>query len=254
MAPTKKTTQKVIDENARLEWEPVPFKAFGKTTRINSRDLAVLIRQHFQKTFHDCKGCLISYTDRFQVTLFFENNATPVEEGKIKNLVNLTTGQGVDSNDLFGQIQVLNRRYSGRTYELNEETKLLLSDFMYGGRKANNPKDKNKWNNYVTERRVPASNAIWQPNSESIIIAVTGLDIRVICQNLFGRKMVTETITKDGEVTNVTSDAFYEVRYSKAMPDTTFMINIEQFDKDAVEELNKKENPQMIQNYGLMMF
>ena len=47
---------KEIPENTKLDFEPMVFKPFGKTTRINSAALAKAIRIQFQKKFHYVDG------------------------------------------------------------------------------------------------------------------------------------------------------------------------------------------------------
>lgn len=248
---TKKKTEETNDP--RLEVRPIPFKALGKTTRINSRDLAILIRETLQTSFHDLIGCFVGFNGDFYVTLFFENNEVPVPEGKIKNLVNLTTGEGIDRNNIFMTQQLINRKYSGRTFDLNDDTKIMLSEFMYGGKKANPIKDKAKWEALVKEQKMPAGN-VWQPNSEHIIVQVSGFNIRYLLKAIYGDTMVIETVDEDGDIVNHTSSAFYDLRLGKPMPDGTFMINIEQFDNKAVQKFTSIENPMLPQAQGIVMF
>ena len=238
----------------KFEMEPIPFKAFGRTTRISNIELSKIIREQFQKMFHDCVGCLVNYTNGFNVTLYFENNALDIPEGKFKNLINVQTTQGIDKNNLFERMGALQKRTTGITYELNDATKHVLSKFMYGGPKAHPVENKNDWKKYITERKIPAGN-MWQPTSERIIVSVTGLDLRVILHELYGGTMVVSTV-KDGDVVvnKQSENVRYEVRYAKALPDGSFMINIEQFDKEEIENINKKENPQFVTNYGVLMY
>lgn len=243
------------NENLTLDWEPEDFSIIGSFSRINSATLAHAITQKMKETFHDYSGTYIGWDGRnFNVTLFFAPNNEPVPDGKIKNLINLTSGDGVNKKDLFNAMQYISRKYSGETYTLNDETKELLSDLMYGGRRAMPFNDKNKWNNVIFERREPANN-MWERGAEKITIGVNGLDLRKICRLLYGSKMCTGTfVNAEGKTVAKYAKAMYDVRYAKHKPeDGTFYINIDQFDPDVVEELNRKENsfvmPGSIQMY-----
>lgn len=249
----KKTNNKKNEEKElRLQWESRAFDAFGKTTRISSKDLAIEIKEQFQETFHELAGCFVTFDKGFQVTLYFEKNANPCPEEKVLSLVDFTNAQGLNKNNLIEGMKYLNNKTSGKTFELNAETKEMLSDFMFGGRRA-----KRDWNQFVSERRMPSD--IYNinpsiPHGERILLAVTGLDLRLILRAMYGPTMITGTYEKDGQVYNTTSRAMYDAKYGRPMPDGTFMINIEQFDADKVEELTRKENPVVNNCYGFMMY
>lgn len=241
------------DENKvmRLEWDPVPFIAVGKMARTSTKKLAILIREKLQTQFHDLKGCRIDYdfnTRNFVTTLVFENNASDVPEGKIKNLVNVAK-EAPQGRDLFAANRALQNKYHGNTYALSKETKILLSEFMYGGRDGNKP-DSKSWNRNVKEHLEPA-NAAYSGiaynfnrfDSERILILVTGIDIRVLLRKLYGTAMVEETKTySDGSQENVEAPAFYDLRFIKNAPDGSCIINIEQINKNEVEKIMAKES------------
>ena len=249
--------EKQIPESSILDFEPVTFEAFGKTTRVNSYELARMIREMFQKKFHDVIGANITWDGRnFNTTLFFQNNTEPIPDGKIKNLINLQSAEGINSRSLWERNQLVQNKKSGETFALNDATKILLSDFMYGGRQANKPNNKQRWAQNTFERRVPAPTALYQYGAENIIIGVTGLDIKVICHKLYGNKIVTSTEYDENGTAynNQSKGAYYELRFGKMMQDGSVMINIEQFDRQKVEELVKKENPQIAMYSGVQMF
>ena len=249
--------EELIPETASLDFEPITFEAFGKTTRINSYELARKIREMFQKKFHDVIGANITWDGKtFNTTLFFQNNTEPIPDGKIKNLINLQSNEGINTNSIWERNQMVQRKKAGDTFALNDATKLLLSDFMYGGRQANKPNNKQRWTQNTFERRIPAPQALYQYGAENIVIGVTGFDIRVICHKLYGDKIVTSTeYDADGVAyNNQSKGAYYELRFGKLMQDGSVMINIEQFDRQKVEELVKKENPQIALYSGVQMF
>ena len=238
-------------EEPRLEWEPRNFEKIGETTRINSKDLARIIKEQFKESFHDCVGCRIEYANGFRMILFFENNLNPVPDGKIKNLVNYADASNINKNDVVAKMAYLNKGMLGKTFDLNDDTKVLLKEMMYGG--VDNKKI--NWKEMISEihdRPVINPNAPFQnfnSNVERIIIAVTGFDINLVVRKLFGTRMIIDTKQEDGKVVNITGNARYKVNYAnKAFPDGSFMINIERFSPEVVTEMMAKETPQV--NYG----
>ena len=234
-----------IPADSYLQWTPAAFKAFGCTTRVRSDVLAKMIYGAFSKTFHDRRGANIAFMNgNFVLELYFENNTEELKSGAIMNLVNLVapTPNNVSGTNLLARKRVVNNRVNGKTYTLNDETKLLLSDFMYGGRENNKPTS-NRWHQFIQEVHVPTTDPFFR-SSERILLRVVGLDFRKVLQMLYGRLMVTETVAQgNGKDVNYRAVAYYEPRYIKANADMTFIMNIEQFDKGAVEEFTVRENP-----------
>ena len=132
---TKKSNKKTeaTEETAlRLEWQPHTFEAYGKTTRIALSKLASSISDQFKQSFNDYLGTNIVFNGRnFEVTLIFEkgrslNNNTDGDK-KMDNLVDIKNNTGYDKTNLYSSMSMLNKRASGKTYELNDETKEILS-------------------------------------------------------------------------------------------------------------------------------
>ena len=241
-----------LSEKARLEWDPLPFEAFGKIMRTSNRAIATAIREYYAKTFHDICGVNLMYTPGPQAPFVFEfyfaKNANPKPDDKIENLSDLTVATG-DKTNLFYQKQIVDNKAAGKHYTLNEQTKLLLSDIMFGGRDANKPNN-GRWNQYISEVWVPNSDWTFNPGAGKLLIKVAGcFDIHRVLQKLFGNSMVTKTLNyaDDGGIKakNYSSDPAYEARFIKYAfnESNVFIMNIEQFDKSAVEEMTTKENP-----------
>lgn len=241
-----------IPENSRLEWSPIPFESFGKTTRIHSDELARKIRAAFGETFHDLCGANVIYeNNNFVVKLYFAYNLDPIPEGKIRNLISLTNTSPSDSSNmgLYQKMNVIQNRYDGKRYTINDETKLLLSDFMYGGRQANKPNSKS-WNNpdpkhkRIVEIAEPIS-SYGNRNAERTIVSIQNdIDLRRVLQKLYGDDMVIKTQSGLDSDINSHAKALYEPRFVKYCANGTFIMNIEQFDKGAVEQFAIQENPQ----------
>lgn len=249
-----------FDGTEEIKWQPEPFESFGKTTRINSADLSRRIYNHFKQTFHELKGCnmIVLPNAQIAVEMFFERNTEPLPDGKIMNLDSLIDPVGAGSrNNLYERMQVTQNRFRGKTFALNNETKLLLSKFMFGGKNANTPNNNKVWGNenVVREIHIPVNDPYRRGyNTDRILMRVSGLDIRRILQELYGRDIITKTVASADGDTNYRSEARYEVRFIKAMVDGSFIMNIEQFDSAAIEKIFMQENPIPQQYLGVQMY
>jgi len=241
-----------IPKDSVIEFEPEPFSAIGKTTRIASDVLTRMIRMRLQSVFHDLVGVVITppINGNFGVELYFEDNKKELEDNKIKNLVNLTAASKGAS--IYDRKQALNNKIAGATFALNDETKLLLSDIMYGGRENNLPNNKKNWEKNAKQVQFPISPSDgyagmyrMNPISYRVYVRVTGIDFRRVLGLIFGNTMVVKTVYDEATKSykNFTGKARYEARLMKTRENGVFMINIEQFDEDAVREINLMENP-----------
>jgi len=247
-----------FDGTEYLQFQPIPFTAFGKIARINSGELSKYIRLAFSKTFHDLKGVNIVFMggDRFGVEFWFQDNTAPVPEGKIKNLVPITVQPKDVRNNLYYMSRAIQNKKDGITYGLSYETRVLLGNFMFGGRDAMRP-DNKKWETkkdtmaIVSEwhTSVPAGMMFAGNNIEQSFIKVTGLDLRTIVRALYGNTIITRTEHEPDGDKNYKSTARYEVRFIKANPDRTFIMNIEQFDEAAAKQYACMENPPQLNQY-----
>lgn len=243
-----------------LKFQPETFEAFGKTTRMNSAELSRKIYAHFKQTFHELRGCnlFVMPNGQISVEMFFERNTEPLPDGKIMNLDSLIEPVGAGSrNNLYDRMQVTQNRFRGKTFTLNNETKLLLSKFMYGGKNANMPNNNKIWGNETILREVPIPTNdpfIKGHNTHRILVRVANLDIHRILQEIYGHSMVTKTVAKESGDTNYRSEARYEVRFIKANIDGTFIMNIEQFDSAAIEKIFVQENPLPQMYLGVQMY
>ena len=250
-----------FDGTEVLKWQPETFEAFGKTTRMNSAELSRKIYAHFKQTFHELRGVNIVMLANAQIAveMFFERNTETLPDNKIMNLDSLVdiSGSGSRTN-MYERMNVVQNRRMGKTFTLNNETKLLLSKFMYGGENANMPNNNKVWGNenVLREVHIPASNDPFRRGygTDRILVRVTGFDIRRILQELYGRDIITKTVANESGDTNYRSEARYEVRFIKANPDGTFVMNIEQFDSAAIEQIFMRENPAPQMYLGVQMY
>ena len=248
-----------IPKDTMLEWAPAEFKSFGRTTFISSDDLCRKIHAAFGETFHELVGCncfpvMNGNNVNISLELYFEPNANECPTNKIRNLVDLTAPS--NGPGLFDRVQSVQNKYNNKYYTLNPETRMLLSDFMMGGRKGNNYKDTSKWNKHISQMPLTtAGNPYLRIGAERCIVRVTGFDLRVVVRALFGDQMVISTkATADNNDTNTWAKARYDIRYNRNGPNNTFFMTIEQFDEGAIQEITARINPQPMQNNGFICY
>lgn len=247
-----------FDGSEFIKWQSETFEAFGKTTRIDSAELSRKIYAHFKQTFHELKGCnmVILPNAQIGVELYFERNTEPLPDGKIMNLDSLVDPVS-SRNNMYERMNVVQNRRMGKTFTLNNETKLLLAPFMFGGKNANMPNNNKVWGNdaVLREVHIPVTDPYRRGfNTDRILVRVSGLDIRRILQELYGRDIITKTVATESADTNYRSEARYEVRFIKALADGRFVMNIEQFDSAAIEKIFMQENPIPQQYLGVQMY
>ena len=144
-----------------------------------------------------------------------------------------------------------------QTFTLNNETKLLLSKYMYGGKNANMPNNKKVWGNenVLREVHIPVTDPFRRAyNTDRILVRVSNFDLRRILQELYGYNMITKTVADSNGDLTYRSEARYEVRFIKANADGTFIMNIEQFDSAAIEKIFMQENPIPQMYLGVQMY
>lgn len=241
-----------LNENCELIWEPSPFVSFGKIMRMTNRDLAVAIKNYYYQTFHDLRGIFIGWDgSNFNVDFYFSKNMEPKPDEKIYNLVDITAAPKSGAS-LYALKQAVDNKSAGKRYTLNDQTKLLLSDICYGGRNNAKPQNTKFWQSRIREIWIPSTDTFYNPRAGQLVLSVSGcFDIHRILSKLFGKRMVVETSTFKDEASgkdkaqNRISDAAYEARYIRPVINEphVFIMNIEQFDKAAVEKITTMENP-----------
>lgn len=253
----------VITSDTRIEVQPIPFKPFTNIMEISSDELAHNISSIFRPIFHDLVGTRIEYSgkhpisglDMFKTTMFFEYNPADLPNGKIRNIQNLSAPTNKASN-IYERNSRIQNIMNNKVYALTDETKILLSDFVYGGRDANKPGSKN-WNNpkNVIQKTFNSEHPFANNyNAERFVIEVSNIDLNATVAKLFGNTMVTHSTIADNKVKSYTANAKYYTKfmsYKKYTNNQICILHIEQYDTDKVEESTMKKNPYAIQ-YGLL--
>lgn len=251
----------VITNDTRIEVQPIPFKPFATVMEIGSDELAHQITSIFKPIFHDLIGTRIMYLgkhpfsglDMFKTTMFFEYNNADIPNGKIRNVENLSAPISRGSS-IYERNSRIQNMMNNKVYTLTDETKILLSDFLYGGRDANKPGAKNWNNSNNVSQKTYGSNSpfINNYNAERIILEVNNIDLNATVAKLFGNTMITHSaITSDNKVKSYTANAKYYVkcmRYKENTNQKICILHIEQYDNDKVEESTIKKNPYAVQS------
>ena len=241
-----------LNDCCELVWTPANFVSFGKLMRTTNRDLSLAIKNYYAQTFHDIRGVYIAWDGvNFSVDMYFSKNMEPKPADKIDNLIDITAAPKSGAS-LYALKQAVDNKTAGKRYTLNDQTKLLLSDVCFGGKNNAKPQNIKFWQSRIREVWIPATDTFYNPRAGQLILSVTGcFDLHRILSKMFGRRMVVETLlakeenSNNTKVQNRTSDAAYEARYIRPVVNEpyTFIMNIEQFDKSAVERITTAENP-----------
>ena len=237
-----------IPANSRIVADIVPFKAIGEIMRISNTELCAIINSYFRPIFHDYVGSYIipDISGMARIELVFEHNPEPINSDlKIANVVDLTN---THVNDLYARARAIQYRSMGKHYTLNPETKLLLSDIMYGGRDGNKATDDKRWKQNLREHPESLNSIhpnLIRPGTEHSYVIVSNVDPKLLVREIFGHTMVISTKnTNNGEVENINAKAYYEVRIAKILPGiNNFMLDIIRFDVGGVEQESARENP-----------
>lgn len=242
-----------LSENAMLVWQPQTFTAFGRMMHMTNGQICTLIKEYYAQTFHDLRGVMLHYyptptgTGNFVMELCFSKNPQPCPDGKIENLTDLTINMS-GSRNIYAARQVSNNRALGKHYTLNEKTKLLLADVMYGGKdnKTNKP-ESNSWASFIQERPQPVTNIMYPMQAVEMLVWVSGcFDFHRVLKKVFGSRMVIDTVMdENGKTKNVTGNAVYKARFInyKINQPAIFTIQIEQFDPDQVKKMAEENSP-----------
>ena len=246
-----------ITDNSKLVFsDNANFVSFGRIMRVTNKDLAMMIKSYFGTVLHDLRGVMIYYTPsprggfHFDTRFYFQINAQDLPEGKIKSVIDLTKpDEKLNSKSFYARQKAIVNASSQNIFTINDATRLILSDFIYGGRNANKPRS-NVWSNGDRIKQMDMLNGMnnvnsgyltfYRNNAHDVYIEVNDIDLKVVLNAIFGNTMVVETKkTESGKDTNYERYAKYNPRfieYTKTDP-SVFFMNIEQFDYESVDQM-----------------
>ena len=245
-----------INSESKLTFEHEEFKAFGRFTRITNKDLSLLIKSYLTTILHDLRGVMIMFDGvNLDTRLYFQKNTAELPNNKIPRIVDLTK----PSNDksIFARQKAIYNAKNQNIYTLNDATRVLLSDFMYGGRDANKPKS-NRWNDNINQMDMmnglqqtnPNYLQFYAQNVHDIYVEVKGIDLNRLIKVIYGNEMVIGSTIKhskdsgDKVINHMSSNAMYMTRFAKPSnrEPGVFYIQIEQFDADSIEAISDSED------------
>lgn len=166
-----------------LEVQPLPFDSTIQTKAITTVELCYSINKLFNSICQDYDGSIIVMNQfgNLELVLYFSDKGEPTDSSKFKNLINTSVVKKTDS--ALDRLKRVSTRNFSRTFELTDDTKDLLEEFM-----NIRPNQKVNWanRNNVTEvsQQTSYSNA-----ANKISVKVTGLDLQKILRKIYGSKI-----------------------------------------------------------------
>lgn len=212
-------------EPLKLELEEtLEFDGVLKSKISTTLDLCTTINELFKPIFVDYEGCVIlpDSVGNLGLFLYFKDINRYPAEGQYKALQLL--GQKKCNTTAMQRINNFNTRTRSKTYELTDDCKDLLSEFMP------NNKGKINWNSFVVEQTQN------EGSMYSIYVRVAGLDLNKIIGKLYGRK------NKAGNPVEYCIQLKNPVGYAGMMNpqlQNNYMVIIQQLDTNEVRELCK---------------
>lgn len=171
-----------------LTVEPIKFNNTTEGQLTTSASICSLVNSLFSKICHDYKGSIIvpNGTGQLSLTLFFTDNGQVVGDSKFKNLVNINA-----PNPNENRVDRMNRymsSYRNRTYDLSDDTKDLLDEFMI--KPANARNQKFNWNRHdINNAPVKETiNAVNGGFGNQIVVSVDGIDVMKVLKKIYGKK------------------------------------------------------------------
>lgn len=207
------------EKKTRIALEEITeFDGLLKSKITTTFDLSQVVNKLFRPVFQDYEGCTIlpDQFGTFQLTLFFKDKGE-AENGKIKNITSIIR-KVEDKNDVMTRIQNLNRANSSSKFELTQETKDVLEEFI---RKPNGQNI--NWKQFVVE-----STERTYGGGYNIYIKVLNIDLYKILRKIYGAKVDGSYMEYMISMIRPTSNQGGSVNY---------LINISQLDTKMVEDL-----------------
>ena len=174
-----------VEDKIKIAMDPVDFAANVKSKLITTWALGErVIGPLFRSVFSDYEGCLVKFEmGRLTAELYF-NSTRPEDENKYR-AVQLIGGIGESGKGTMEQkIKRLNNMFKPNKYELTEEAKELLIDFM--PRNLINPNSKTvNWQQQLTEITETVS---YNTAAQHIYVKLDNIDIIQVLRTVYGTR------------------------------------------------------------------
>ena len=202
-------TENNNERKFEIEVTPSPFITLYQVMNTDTEQIAIRIHEIFKKIFNDLAFVYIEPKFNgigrpwdFSVKFTFEKNAVPATDGKIDNLINLTTVDNSNRNDLYAIKQSQYFKSKSIIYELSDETKMYLAEFMpdYLIDKFKNPKSKN-WKNVIRQTITPTTFGPFK-KSDRIFLEVSGISLEKLLEKIYGNTMLISSMSSDNTKVN----------------------------------------------------
>lgn len=209
------------NKDLRLDIEPIPFDGVMKNKLTTTNVLCKIVNQVFRPVFSDYEGCVIvpdSY-GQLSVSLYFKDKGNfPASVDSIKTLFPVT--ERVKGTSPIDKVLQMNLRNSSRAYDISEDTKRILSEFIYtrGNSKVH-------WNQHVFEQTEQQ-----QFNNQIIYVKVVGLDLVRLIRKIYGGKI-------NGSRIDYNVSIIKPIGASVNGGIQNYLVNIQQLDSKEVERL-----------------
>lgn len=164
-------------EPLRIKVEPLEFDGELKSKMIKTSELGGMITTMLRAILSDYQGCIIVPDNSGQLRLFlyFKDHGYPIPEGKYKCLRSaLNMNKNASS---FEKINFFNMRNRMKTYDLTDDAKELLSEFI-----PTKPGEKIKWDKLMIEKTQQ------EIGSYSVMVELAGLDLNRVVRKLYGAR------------------------------------------------------------------
>lgn len=212
MATTEKKSKITVEEVQ-------PFDGLLKSKITTTFDLSQVVNKLFRPVFSDYEGCTIlpDQFGTFQLTLFFKDKGA-AENGKIKNIQSII--QPTEKSNVMARIHNLNRANSASKFELTDETKEALDEFI------RHPSNQNiDWKRFTVETTERT-----YTGGYNIYIKVLNVDLYKILRKIYGGKI-------DGNYMEYQISMIRPTMQLSNGTNTNYLINISQLDTKMVENL-----------------
>lgn len=175
-----------VPENSRtpyvLEVEPMSFNADAEVKIITSNELCRLANEYFKAAFADYEGCFFEMSQGAPtITLVF--NHAKHDDDKVY-AVDMITNNNV-GNSVLEKSRMYDRLVKeGDRYHITEDGKDIIKELL-APRYFNNGKP--NWGSVVTDY-VDRPASYYGPQASVQFTRIIGIDPRLICRILFGKK------------------------------------------------------------------
>lgn len=255
-----------LDKDAQIEIEDrIVLPKVSNAYIIRNDDLAHRITEKYKNVFHDMLGCniVLNANCTFDILFYFTPNKDPKPEGKISSVINIADATKATANNYYTQRQAMYNKEHGNLFSLNDDTKLLLSHLMLGGKDKFKPRSRN-WDRNIKVTMQPVAPtpgympSMYNPNALIPVIEVSGFNFYEILNACLENQFVTKTEQKpDGTQENTVTNGCWDAALNNRIPPIepgTFFITLTQFSPEEISAFIAKNTKQVRTFPGIIVY